>query len=327
VFNTTMVTVHTVGSTLLLRQDADFHDFLRRLGAMGKASGLRIYAYCLMGNHVHFLMEGAPEVLEPICRRMLSDYSRAYRARHVDFQGQLFVDPFDFRAKTTEAEIKNAVKYLHENPTKAGMVARSWEYPWSSARAFIGLTRVSCVSVDKVRQVLGKLAQYAVEDEPPPTPDLGPIDIPMTTLPVLLGAASQTYALDPLALGTHYAQGLRAVRTLFVRLARLEGYSVSTIARYLQRVRQYVLKLSKAPVDPEAFRIARTLARVPSLALRLPVARPEFKPSPFRGRPRRRKASATEVTVASAQSNERPDMAQTSRVDVGEVCADVETTP
>jgi hypothetical protein len=299
-FNTTQVTAHAVGSAKLFRDDHDRRAFLRRFSA----TRWTIYSYCLMDNHVHFLVEGTQEAVEPLTRRVFADFKRFYCERYSDFQGQLFLEPIDFRPKSTESDIKNAVKYHHENPKRANLVAMAWEYPWSSARAFVGLTRVSCVDVTKVRSVLGHLAPYVVEDPVPPTPDLEPVETPRTTLPVLLAAAAQTYHVDPAHLGPNYAQRLRHVRVLFVRLARCEGYDIPIIARYLKKVRQYVEALGKGSVDPEAFRIARTLAMTPSLMIRLPPT-PVFTPSPRRGRSRRTRkalaASAAEVVLPEAE--------------------------
>ena len=54
--------------------DEDYDCFLSKLKIYKEISHYKIYAYCLMGNHVHILIKAADESLETIFRRVGSSY-------------------------------------------------------------------------------------------------------------------------------------------------------------------------------------------------------------------------------------------------------------
>lgn len=109
----------------LLKHYSDKHDF-------------RILAYCLMTNHVHIVgipekQESLPRVIRDTHQRYsLTLNQRLKRSGHV-WQNRYFSCPLD------ESHLVATLCYTEQNPTRAGMVEYTWEYPWSSARVHLGL--------------------------------------------------------------------------------------------------------------------------------------------------------------------------------------------
>jgi hypothetical protein len=52
--------------------------------------------------------------------------------------------------------IVQASRYIHRNPVEAGLVAEPWQWPWSSAQAYLGLVRTPAwLHTEKILEMLG----------------------------------------------------------------------------------------------------------------------------------------------------------------------------
>ena len=108
--------------------------YLRLLSQSSDRFGLRIWAYCLMTNHVHLIV--VPDYHDSIWRtfhRTDGLYSRLFNEAN-GFVGHLWQER-PFSCVLSESHLWNAVRYVERNPVRAGMVERAQDYPWSSARA------------------------------------------------------------------------------------------------------------------------------------------------------------------------------------------------
>lgn len=115
-----------------------YHDLLQTSCA---ATGLRIWAYCLMPNHVHLLV--VPEQAQAMAKglgRTNAEYARYYNLRnrtcgHV-WQARYYSAPLD------EGHLWRAMAYVERNPVRARLVERAEDWTWSSAR----LRKTGCAS-------------------------------------------------------------------------------------------------------------------------------------------------------------------------------------
>lgn len=114
--------------------DDDRRFYLATLHKYAVDHGVAIWAYCLMANHVHFVMVPATEgALGRTFHDAHGVYSMRFNQRngldgHV-FQGRFYSTVMD------EAHLWAAVRYIERNPVRAGIVEYAQAYPWSSARA------------------------------------------------------------------------------------------------------------------------------------------------------------------------------------------------
>lgn len=95
--------------------------------------GLKIYAYCLMTNHVHFI--AVPEREDSLAMAFKyahMRYSQYFNRKHHRtghlWQGRFYSCPLD------QEHAISAVKYVERNPVRAKIVEFPWDYEWSSAR-------------------------------------------------------------------------------------------------------------------------------------------------------------------------------------------------
>jgi putative transposase len=124
------------GDVFFSREDREL--YLRRLAAGGRDYGLEIWAYCLMTNHVHLLVRGEErDALPRVMRRLQGQY-----ARHVNqergWQGHLWANRYYSHPIDGHA-LWASVRYIEQNPVRAGIARHAEEYHWSSARAHCGL--------------------------------------------------------------------------------------------------------------------------------------------------------------------------------------------
>lgn len=99
---------------------------------------LRILAYCLMPNHVHFVaVPGNPDSIWKTFHRCHSIYATEFNSKH-GFSGHLFQGRPN-SSVLDDAHQWAAMRYVELNPVRAGMVSKAEDYRWSSARAHCGI--------------------------------------------------------------------------------------------------------------------------------------------------------------------------------------------
>lgn len=77
----------------VFKDDEDCLRFIQTLQKYKEQSDYAIYAYCLMGNHVHILLKTGTEPLEQIMRRVCGSYVYWYNDKYQRI-GNLFQDRF-----------------------------------------------------------------------------------------------------------------------------------------------------------------------------------------------------------------------------------------
>ncbi len=122
----------------VFKTDGDRQAYLDGLVEYGRMYGLKILAYCLMNNHVHLVV--VPKKADSLGRclaRVHMRYSQRINRRR-GRPGHLWQGRF-FSCILDQAHLWAAVRYVEQNPLRAGMVKRAEEYPWSSAAGHCGL--------------------------------------------------------------------------------------------------------------------------------------------------------------------------------------------
>ena len=90
-----------------------------------------IHAYCLMDNHVHLLIAEGTEDIGTVMKRIGVSYVSYYNKRH-DRLGPLFHDRFRSEPVGDTGYFITLLRYIHQNPVEAEMVAAPGQYRWSS---------------------------------------------------------------------------------------------------------------------------------------------------------------------------------------------------
>lgn len=138
--------------------EQDRQRFIEYLGREVEQQGWRCYAYCLMDNHYHLLIETPEPNLVSGMRRLNGVYTQAFNRRHRTV-GHLLQGRYKAILVEKEAYLLELCRYIVLNPLRAKAVRRLDRWPWSSYLATAG--RVFAPSWLAVRQVQALFASRA----------------------------------------------------------------------------------------------------------------------------------------------------------------------
>lgn len=110
----------------------DFQRYMSDIAELKEAFHIRLYAWCLMTNHVHLLV--CPDSAAELGQFMKGLAARAtrYRNRLEGRSGTLWEGRYKSSLVDSEAYLLACCRYIELNPVRARMVARVEDYPWSS---------------------------------------------------------------------------------------------------------------------------------------------------------------------------------------------------
>ena len=121
-----------------------------------------LYAYCLMPNHVHLLIEMRDDPVSRIMQRVLTSYSQ-YHNRKYKKIGHVFQGRYKSILCQTDRYLGELVRYIHLNPVRAKIVKRPENYEYSGHRAYIGEDTSGLVDTEPVLRHFGGTKKRAVE--------------------------------------------------------------------------------------------------------------------------------------------------------------------
>jgi putative transposase len=113
--------------------DADRVVWLDLLGQVCKRFNWRVYAYCLMSNHYHLLVQTPDGNLSAGMRQLNGVYTQRSNQSH-SRSGHVFQGRFKAILVDQESYLLELARYVVLNPVRAGMVSDTHDWPWSSYR-------------------------------------------------------------------------------------------------------------------------------------------------------------------------------------------------
>lgn len=139
----------------ILEDREDNEKFLKILKDCKSISGYKLYAYCLMGNHLHLIIKVEKEPLDRIFKRICGRYVYWYNAKYCRV-GHLFQDRFKSEPIEDERYFLSVLRYIHQNPVKAGLVKTLEDYPYSSYNCYMESRDDSLVDIDFALGLMSK---------------------------------------------------------------------------------------------------------------------------------------------------------------------------
>lgn len=121
----------------IVRDDVDRSRFVERLAETSERHHVRCYAWVLMGNHYHLLVETPEANVSAAVHHLNGVYSQAFNRRHARV-GHLFQGRFKSIVVERRVHLLELCRYVVLNPVRAGLVAHPSEWRWSSYRATVG---------------------------------------------------------------------------------------------------------------------------------------------------------------------------------------------
>lgn len=112
-----------------------YHDLPVRLFKKNVAKDLDMLAYCLMPNHVHFLIKQKKDTMIPQLMKQLTNAYTEYFNKKYKRSGSLFEGPYKAVPVTSNELLAHLSRYIHLNPVVANL-SRTPSYQWSSYPAY-----------------------------------------------------------------------------------------------------------------------------------------------------------------------------------------------
>ena len=137
----------------IFEDEEDGFRFLETLSKYKEQCGYEIYAYCLMGNHIHILLKEGKENLTLVLKRIAGSYVYWYNWKYRRC-GHLFQDRFKSESVEDDAYFLTVIRYIHQNPIKAGICKNIDGYKFSSYNEYIN--KPNLVNVDFCLGIIDK---------------------------------------------------------------------------------------------------------------------------------------------------------------------------
>ena len=109
--------------------DSDYKKFLEYVGKAKEKYKVYLYAYVLMSNHYHLLIETTQENLSHLMHYLNGSYTSYFNWKHKR-HGHLFQGRYKSILVDKETYFMELTRYIHLNPVKAKMVEDPLKYPW-----------------------------------------------------------------------------------------------------------------------------------------------------------------------------------------------------
>ena len=114
-------------------QDKDY--FLNSMYRAREKSSFKVIGYCLMNTHVHLLLQESEEIGLSI-KRITVSYVQWFNRKY-NRVGHLFQNRYKSEPIENERYLMAVLRYIHQNPIKAGMVKEVSKYSWSSYHQYL----------------------------------------------------------------------------------------------------------------------------------------------------------------------------------------------
>lgn len=114
--------------------DMDRKKFLKILSYTKEKYQYRMYAYCIMDNHIHLLIEDPDKIIANIIQSIGITYALYFNKKYERI-GHLFQNRYNSKCVESEKYFLNLIRYIHRNPEKA-QICLTEEYNWSSFKSY-----------------------------------------------------------------------------------------------------------------------------------------------------------------------------------------------
>ena len=130
-----------INQQVIFEQSEDYEKFIEVLNKYKAISGYKVFAYCLMSNHIHLLIKVENEDLDLIIKRIGGSYVYWYNWKYKR-RGHLFQDRFKSEPIEDDSYFLTVIRYIHQNPIKGGLCKRIDDYKYSSYNEYIGESNI-----------------------------------------------------------------------------------------------------------------------------------------------------------------------------------------
>ncbi len=159
------ITVRTNNRELLFQDQSDYEFFVEALKGRKEKYGFKLYAYCLLNNHYHLLiepLEGAN--ISKIMQALNTSYTLYFNKKY-NRTGHLVGGRFESRLLNKDNALLKETMYIHLNPLLLNSSDNYRDYPWSSYNEYIGRINSGLIEKQYILSFLNLADEQAVKNK------------------------------------------------------------------------------------------------------------------------------------------------------------------
>lgn len=145
----------------IFRHPTDYESFLKALATVRHRYPFYLYAYVLMPNHFHLLVEVQQVPTGRLMQSLLTGYVRGFNRTH-RHRGHLFQGRYKAIVCDRDSYLLELVRYIHLNPVRAGLVRQPGEWRWSGHGEYLTKEKRGLIDGGPVMEELGTPRRYGV---------------------------------------------------------------------------------------------------------------------------------------------------------------------
>jgi REP element-mobilizing transposase RayT len=140
--------------------DSDLkRSFLEMLQEKSRKLKIRLFAYCIMDNHYHLVLENSSGKMSDFFRQLNGKYALNYR-RKIGGRGYVFQDRFKSVLIENDSYLIVSILYTMRNPVTAGIVEKYNDYRWSSANEYFKGKVSESVDSEYIQELFGSKDEF-----------------------------------------------------------------------------------------------------------------------------------------------------------------------
>ncbi|MEG9295848.1 transposase [Mangrovibacillus sp. Mu-81] len=129
------VMMRGINKQLIFEDEGDKRKYLELLVKCKTKSEFKLFAFCLMDNHVHLLIKESEVPISDIIKRISSSYVYWFNKKY-DRCGHLFQERFKSENVEARAYFLTVLRYIHQNCLKAGLASTVFNSKWTSIHEY-----------------------------------------------------------------------------------------------------------------------------------------------------------------------------------------------
>lgn len=147
--------------------ESDYRAYLDLAVELASGWEVEFWAYCLMPNHIHAVaVPNQAGSLSKFFAVLHRRYARRINSRY-EWQGHLWQKRF-YSVVMDERHTIASLRYVELNPVHAGMCKSPRDWPWSSAKANLGLTEDPLIDRSRTADIISDWDTYLASQEDTP---------------------------------------------------------------------------------------------------------------------------------------------------------------
>ena len=156
-----------INKSYIFDRSEDIKFYIKNMYQLVKEHHIRIIAYCIMSNHAHILIEAqSVNELSKYMQRLNTRYGKYYNKKYQRV-GYVFRDRYKSEGIYSEQHLYSCIKYIYDNPVKAGICSKASDYPYSNYKKIDASTdnHYAFIDIDPIENCNNIIQNFLIENK------------------------------------------------------------------------------------------------------------------------------------------------------------------